>query len=1453
MAVPVIASTNTYTGTGTSHTVSLPSGTSSGDLLLCFMNSWGATGASWNDEAGWTTIVQQTHSSDGSVILYAKIAGGGEGNPTFDSADHGPTVGRILRITGHAGSVASAVVAYSSQESLLDDPKAPGLYVPVDEGLVIYGLFDTWGDADSYTIPGGTTSIGTQDNSDATSNLAYIEVASASFVPPGTYTGTSGNDDFGSITVAIGPTSAPSSYTDSVILSVEKVTLTFSGAASVQDQDLTLGQNWQNCTPFMSTREAGAAVTDAFANRLTNVAFSDNAGTANVAAALTTGDDIQLEIFVVEWDPTKVNVQQHGWSITAGNQTNGGQAITSVDLSKSFLIHSARQTSVATSADEYQEYITRCRFTSSTGVVISRIGVSGALQGNFWVVECIGSEFSVQSFDFSSTSSATTTDQAISSVDMSKTFLVGSYITTEAQDDPRDGTHWWALTSSTNIQLQRLGGGSIAGTTTAQIYAVTCSGDEWRVQRDQNLISASVTTLDVGISAIDTASAAIIPGTDHHHTMPHMSTTTGASTGLLGFTFSDDRHVRASRRATTTAGYHTWEVVDFTLPSNETVVTVEGTSMSLSSVAPAVASGSAVTTPASTLTFIGDAPQVGTSALVSSVSYAFSFQEHTPAIAHSANILPATLTYAFETFTSQVGTSALISPTIYEYLFNATAPALVQNVPAVVYSGAYLTGNNLHDSDYQFGLISVWFRRTGFDAVIAFMADSANRVSMWFGSNNTLNLRLSNNSAGAIYHSGNFGAGSIITDTDWHHVILAWDSQNITTGSIEVFLDGIDLGAPVGGLNSDVDLNRGSTWGASPGGTSAFQGEMAQVYMNFNLTSYFNLNYKPNRDRFYDSVNHLPRALGLDGTDTGLPQPDHLLNTAAATYGANAGTDDDWTTNNTFSDAATSPGPEQPQPNEIAVLVPVVTVTFTSVAPQVGTSAVVLPGTFEYFLESFAPSLSRPVNVQPTGVSYSFEANAPAVASGAAVAPDGFVYTFSGHAPSLQSGAAVLPSAFSYALQAFTPSVASGAVITPTAFDYAFLSHTPSLATGALVLPSLFTFTMVSGSPVIGTGTIILPNTYSLALLGIAPTVASGGSVLPATATFTMVSGSPHIASGASVLPTAFTYTLVELPPSFGSGVIVDPQLYTFGFTGHTPSVQSGAAVAVPTTLYTFDSGNAVVGTGTVINSNLFTYNFDELAPGVASGKSVLAPLTTLGFEVTSPVTASGAAILPVVHTFTLQEYSPNFNVGTDIAVPLSVFSFTPFAPGIASGVSILTPVTNFNFVTVDPVLNLGVSILPSIYNFNLVTGTPEIAFGSNILAPQTLFGFEGLPPVLNTGASLLVPVTLYGVDATPPSAASGANVEPPSFPLTLVPLVPTIDAHDVVQVLIPAYTFGFTGYAPSISARELFIRLRRIRIPASLREILVRARGTGLIVPSGPRTTSAGSRNRTTIIPGEE
>jgi hypothetical protein len=177
-----------------------------GDLDIIKANIWGSDGNSIATPTGFDLILRQLHSSDGEVAVFGRIAPASPAAVSVVTDSNLNMAGRRLRITGAAATFLAALHAQASQQSNVDDPVCPSVATTLNDCLVLYGLADTWGDADPYTQPAGTSLVGTnQDQDSATLCIASKTQATAGATGTGTWKGTSGHDEFATWTLAIAP------------------------------------------------------------------------------------------------------------------------------------------------------------------------------------------------------------------------------------------------------------------------------------------------------------------------------------------------------------------------------------------------------------------------------------------------------------------------------------------------------------------------------------------------------------------------------------------------------------------------------------------------------------------------------------------------------------------------------------------------------------------------------------------------------------------------------------------------------------------------------------------------------------------------------------------------------------------------------------------------------------------------------------------------------------------------------------------------------------------------------------------------------------------------------------------------------------------------------------------------------------------------------------------------
>jgi len=242
-----------------------------------------------------------------------------------------------------------------------------------------------------------------------------------------------------------------------VVKSVETFQVTVGSGAGTAGAPITdtLGesQNIDNCVPFVTKRSTGGTKYEAECYQL-DVWFSST-DTLNVARDDTGGaSTAEAEVSVVEFDDTLCNVYQGTFQLTSG----GGSDFTvtasiggTVDLSKSFLVFHSLQN--GTSGVHYESHCVRGRITSTTQLTFDRVGNAGTCDGHWYVVECIGSEFSVDALSISLSAAQTSNTGAVS-VGSATTLLIGSWTCVSTEDNIAC-TVDVTLDSDTQVTVQR--------------------------------------------------------------------------------------------------------------------------------------------------------------------------------------------------------------------------------------------------------------------------------------------------------------------------------------------------------------------------------------------------------------------------------------------------------------------------------------------------------------------------------------------------------------------------------------------------------------------------------------------------------------------------------------------------------------------------------------------------------------------------------------------------------------------------------------------------------------------------------------------------------------------------------------------------------------------------------------------------------------------------------------
>jgi uncharacterized repeat protein (TIGR01451 family) len=262
------------------------------------------------------------------------------------------------------------------------------------------------------------------------------------------------------------------------VRSVEYVEITLASGVTSASVNLNKGQSYLNCVPFASAMVSGA--NSAYGSVFTDVYLQGSPARVTAQRSGSTGI-VRVGVFVVEFDPAYVGVQQGTFSIANGAMAPGSApTISSVTLAKAALVFYYRNGSASTARSDFA---VAGRFASATQLGFQRDGTSGAISGHYYVLHALGSEFSVLTVPLSIAGGSSSNTAAIAPVDLTKSFVVASYRTAYAGADPEDGQIGVYLSGPTALTADRqfrTGGGNAISD--IQAFVIQLSGDA-RVQR----------------------------------------------------------------------------------------------------------------------------------------------------------------------------------------------------------------------------------------------------------------------------------------------------------------------------------------------------------------------------------------------------------------------------------------------------------------------------------------------------------------------------------------------------------------------------------------------------------------------------------------------------------------------------------------------------------------------------------------------------------------------------------------------------------------------------------------------------------------------------------------------------------------------------------------------------------------------------------------------------------
>lgn len=216
---------------------------------------------------------------------------------------------------------------------------------------------------------------------------------------------------------------------DGMILSVEEASITLPSNSAVS-YNLTKGQNTANCVPFATMY---ASVGTANGGDLYPDIYFESGPKVTAQRSATAGT-LYLKIYVVEFNPSAVKVQQGTFAFDSSNYSTSAPKAPALQVNRSAALA------------YYKMVAGENRWISSEIMVYSVDDATinfyhntlWALSGHWYVFEALNDEFTVQSYGTGDFSPSWPEDITITEVDMSRTMLLANYRTQCGQDSARD-------------------------------------------------------------------------------------------------------------------------------------------------------------------------------------------------------------------------------------------------------------------------------------------------------------------------------------------------------------------------------------------------------------------------------------------------------------------------------------------------------------------------------------------------------------------------------------------------------------------------------------------------------------------------------------------------------------------------------------------------------------------------------------------------------------------------------------------------------------------------------------------------------------------------------------------------------------------------------------------------------------------------------------------------------
>lgn len=199
--------------------------------------------------------------------------------------------------------------------------------------------------------------------------------------------------DWLGVTLSSGTNPAPLDHDMTFVKSVENFRL--NPIYYLDTYELTKGQNWENCVPFVSYRSGSS---NAEIREKRNAVWIREPGLVCAHRTDSGGNGI-VDVSVVEFYPDKVKVQQGDWVHWGGTDVRSTLASGVSNTDRAFAVASWE----CNNAASWARTNIRVRFTANDELQFYRANTNDMIGGNWFVVEDLGDNFRVEHYTDSST------------------------------------------------------------------------------------------------------------------------------------------------------------------------------------------------------------------------------------------------------------------------------------------------------------------------------------------------------------------------------------------------------------------------------------------------------------------------------------------------------------------------------------------------------------------------------------------------------------------------------------------------------------------------------------------------------------------------------------------------------------------------------------------------------------------------------------------------------------------------------------------------------------------------------------------------------------------------------------------------------------------------------------------------------------------------------------------